>query len=86
MHEHFLPFRPNYHPWPSSLPVPRAFLQFDGVDSAFYCWLNGQLVGFSKDSRLPAEFDVTDMIVCGSNLLAVQVTGRSRKDEDGARL
>ena len=32
------------------------FLVFDGVDSAFYLWINGKMVGFSKDSRLPAEF------------------------------
>ena len=57
------------------LPTPtrRSFLQFHGVDSAFYCWLNGTLVGFSKDSRLPAEFDITRLIRPGTNLLAVQV-------------
>lgn len=51
----------------------RAFLQFDGVDSFFYAWLNGIKVGFSKDSRLPAEFEVTSLIQEGENLLAVQV-------------
>lgn len=51
----------------------RQFLTFHGVDSAFYTWLNGVFVGFSKDSRLPAEFDVTDHLQDGSNLLAVQV-------------
>jgi beta-galactosidase/beta-glucuronidase len=46
---------------------------FHGVDSAFYCWLNSSLVGFSKDSRLPAEFEVTRFLKEGNNLLAVQV-------------
>jgi hypothetical protein len=51
----------------------RACLVFDGVDSCFYCWMNGQFVGFSKDSRLPAEFEVTQFIREGRNCLAVQV-------------
>ncbi|KAI7835594.1 hypothetical protein COHA_010515 [Chlorella ohadii] len=57
------------------LPSPcRAFLVFEGVDSAFYCWLNGQFVGYSQDSRLPAEFDVTELLRPGAdNVLAVKV-------------
>jgi beta-galactosidase len=51
----------------------KAFLVFEGVDSAFYCWLNGTFVGYSQDSRLPAEFDVTDLVHTGCNTLAVQV-------------
>lgn len=39
-------------------------------------WLNGQLVGMSKDSRLTAEFEVTGMLRAGSNTLAVQVRGQ----------
>jgi beta-galactosidase/beta-glucuronidase len=49
------------------------FLRFEGVDSAFYVWVNGQKVGFSKGSRLPAEFDITPYVRCGKNVLAVQV-------------
>jgi beta-galactosidase len=49
------------------------FLVFDGVDSAFYLWVNGQMVGFSKDSRLPAEFNVTEYVHPGENCLAVRV-------------
>jgi len=49
------------------------YLRFDGVDSAFHVWLNGSYVGFSKGSRLPAEFDITSLAHVGSNLLAVQV-------------
>ena len=51
----------------------RTFLLFEGVDSAFYCWLNGRAIGYSQDSRLPAEFDVTDYLLSGRNVLAVQV-------------
>lgn len=51
----------------------RIVLCFDGVDSAFYLWVNGKGVGFSKDSRLPAEFDVTEAVREGENVLAVMV-------------
>jgi len=51
----------------------RIFLRFEGVDSAFYVWVNGREVGFSKGSRLPAEFDVTDCVRPGSNTLTVRV-------------
>jgi hypothetical protein len=37
----------------------RIWIVFEGVSSAFYCWINGTLVGYSQDSRLPAEFDIT---------------------------
>lgn len=46
---------------------------FDGVNSAFYLWCNGQWVGYSQDSRLPAEFDLTPYLQAGSNRLAVLV-------------
>jgi len=51
----------------------KSILHFGGVDNAFFVWLNGEYVGFSKGSRLPAEFDVTDKIREGENLLAVKV-------------
>ena len=51
----------------------RAVLRFLGVDNAYFVWLNGQYVGFSKGSRIPAEFDVTDALRDGENLLAVKV-------------
>jgi len=51
----------------------RIMLTFDGVCSAFTVWLNGEEVGFSKGSHMPAEFDVTDLVVPGQNVLAVQV-------------
>ena len=52
----------------------RAVLRFDAVDAAFIAWLNGKYLGYSQDSRLPAEFDVTHALrVDGDNQLHVQV-------------
>ena len=51
----------------------RKILYFGGVDSAFFVYLNGEYVGFSKGSRMPAEFDVTSLIRDGENLLCVKV-------------
>ncbi len=51
----------------------QVFINFDGVDSAFYLWVNGQMVGYSQDSRLPAEFNLTAYLHPGENLLAVRV-------------
>ncbi len=51
----------------------KIFLRFDGVDSAFYVWINGKLAGFSKGSRLAAEFDITKLVHTGKNLIAVEV-------------
>jgi beta-galactosidase len=48
------------------------FLTFDGVNSFFFLWLNGQKVGFGKDSRTPVEFDITRYLGPGENLLAVE--------------
>lgn len=46
---------------------------FDGVDSAFYLWINGQKVGYSQDSRTPAEFTITQYLQDGENTLAAEV-------------
>ncbi len=46
---------------------------FDGVNSAFHCWLNGTYIGYSQDSRLPAEFDLNSALIDGENTLAVMV-------------
>ena len=45
----------------------RTWLVFHGVDSAFECWVNGRYVGYSEDSRLPAEFDITDYLRQGAD-------------------
>ena len=49
------------------------FVQFDGVDSFFYLWINGKYVGFSKSSRDPAAFRITPYLKPGSNVLAAEV-------------
>ena len=51
----------------------QVFLHFAGVDSAFYVWVNGTQVGYSEDSRTPAEFNITKHLKPGANTLAVQV-------------
>ncbi len=51
----------------------RTILHFEGVDSAFYVYINGEFAGFSKGSRLSAEFDVSDLVCEGENLIAVKV-------------
>lgn len=58
---------------PAGWAGKEVFLTFEGVSSAFYVWINGQAVGFSKGAHLPAEFRVTPFLRPGENLLAVQV-------------
>ena len=62
-----------YLPNEWNLATNKAFLLFEGIDSAFYCWLNGTFVGYSQDSKLPAEFDVTKFVKNGENILSLQV-------------
>jgi beta-galactosidase len=49
------------------------YISFQGVESAFYVWLNGEFVGYSEDTFTPAEFDLTPYLVPGENKLAVEV-------------
>jgi len=65
-------YRRSFH-LPAGWPERRLILRFDGVDSAFEVYLNGRYAGFSKGSRNPAEFDVTEHARAGENLLAVRV-------------
>ena len=51
----------------------QVFLRFDGVQSAFYVWINGQKVGYSQGSMEPSEFNVTSFLVAGQNQIAVEV-------------
>ena len=51
----------------------QVFLRFDGVQSAFYVWINGQRVGFSQGSMEPSEFNVISFLVAGQNQIAVEV-------------
>ena len=58
---------------PADWKSRETFITFDGVDSAFYLWVNGRKVGYSQGSRTPAEFNVTDYLKDGENTLAVEV-------------
>ncbi|MBN3522821.1 glycoside hydrolase family 2 TIM barrel-domain containing protein [Paenibacillus apiarius] len=51
----------------------RIVLRFEGVDSAFHVWVNGEHAGYSQGSRVPAEFDITPLVHPGRNQIAVQV-------------
>ncbi len=66
------------------------FISFQGVESAFYIWVNGKFVGYSEDSFTPAEFDITKYVKSGENSLAVEVyrwcTGSWLEDQDMIRL
>ncbi len=66
------------------------FLRFEGVDAGFHLWVNGKKVGYSQGSRLPAEFNVTDVVEPGENVMAVEVyrwtDGSYLEDQDFWRL
>lgn len=70
--------------------APRAYLNFEGVDSCFYVWLNGTYVGYSQVSHSTSEFDVTDYLNEGDNKLAVLVLkwcdGSYFEDQDKFRM
>jgi beta-galactosidase len=58
---------------PASWAGRDVYVTFGGVESAFYLWVNGERVGYSEDSRTPAEFNITKYVKDGENLLAVEV-------------
>ena len=68
----------------------RNFITFDGVDCAFFLWVNGQKVGFSVNSRNAADFDLTKYLKTGKNMIAVEVyqysSGTWLEDQDMWRL
>ena len=70
--------------------APRAYLNFEGVDSCFYVWVNGTYVGYSQVSHAISEFDVTDVLKDGENTLAVLVLkwcdGTYLEDQDKFRM
>ena len=70
--------------------APKAYLNFEGVDSCFYVWLNGTYVGYSQVTHSTSEFDVTDCIREGENTLAVLVLkwcdGSYQEDQDKFRM
>ena len=68
----------------------KTLIHFEGVHSAFYLWVNGKQVGYSQGSRTGAEFDITEYLKRGENLLAAQVyrwcDGSYLEDQDFWRL
>jgi beta-galactosidase len=75
---------------PADWDGKQIILHFGGVSSAFYVWVNGQMVGYSEDSCLPAEFDITEKVQKGKNTVAVQVfrwsDGSYLEDQDHWRM
>lgn len=90
------PYQPeNYNPvgaYVREFTIPQSwdgmdiYLDFEGVESAFYCWVNGELAGYSEDSRLPAHFNINKLLKKGKNRLAVKVfrysDGSYMEDQD----
>lgn len=58
---------------PSDWKGKNVFIHFGAVNSFFYLWINGQYVGFHKDSKTPGEFDITSFLKPGKNIVAFQV-------------
>lgn len=97
------PFDPPYVPqdnpcgayvttfeYQKDLNAPKAFLNFEGVDSCFYVWLNGAYIGYSQVAHSTSEFDITAHIKEGANTLAVLVLkwcdGSYLEDQDKFRM
>ena len=70
--------------------APKSFLNFEGVDSCFYVWINGSYIGYSQVSHMTSEFDVTDILQDGTNTVAVLVMkwcdGSYLEDQDKFRM
>ena len=70
--------------------APKSFLNFEGVDSCFYVWINGSYIGYSQVSHMTSEFDVTDVLQNGTNTVAVLVMkwcdGSYLEDQDKFRM
>ena len=75
---------------PDSWNGRETYLLFGGVNSAFYVWINGQKVGYSQDSRMTSEFNITKYLKPGNNLIAVEVyrwsDGSYMEDQDFWRM
>ena len=90
--------KPDYNPVssyrtrftvPASWHGRRTILRFNGVFSAYYVWVNGKFAGYAEDSKLPSDFDITDSLKDGENILAVEVyrwcDGSYLEDQDMTR-
>lgn len=93
------PFVPQQNPcgaylhrfeWHRDPDASCSYLNFEGVDSCFYVWLNGAYVGYSQVTHHTSEFDVTVLLREGENLLAVLVLkwcdGSYLEDQDKFRM
>ncbi|MEH7254698.1 glycoside hydrolase family 2 TIM barrel-domain containing protein [Neobacillus niacini] len=67
----------KYFNVPGNMENKPVYISFQGVESAFFVWLNGEFVGYSEDSFTPAEFELTSFLTEGENKLAVEVFQRS---------
>lgn len=94
-----IPFVPNENPTgvyardfilPESFEGRRTHIRFEGVDSAFYFYVNGQKAGYSQGAHLPSEYDITPFLHPGKNRLAVMVIkysdGTYLEDQDMWRM
>lgn len=77
----------TYH---ENIDAPRIYLNFEGVDSCFFVWLNGKYTGYSQVPHATAEFDVTEFLEEGENTIAVLVLkwcdGSYLEDQDKFRM
>jgi Beta-galactosidase/beta-glucuronidase len=75
---------------PAWLESGQTRIIFNGVNSAFHLWCNGSWVGYGQDSRLPSEFDLSNVLHAGENRLAVMVLrwsdGSYLEDQDMWRM
>jgi beta-galactosidase len=76
--------------YPSGWTGRQVFLTFEGVQSAFYVWVNGQYAGYSEDSMTAKDFDITAKLRTGTNNISVEVyrwcDGSWLEDQDFTRL
>ncbi|MGL6173203.1 MAG: sugar-binding domain-containing protein, partial [Cellulosilyticaceae bacterium] len=93
------PYVPNENPvglyikeftLPSNWEGKKVYINFEGVNSCFYIWLNGTYLGYSQGTHIPAEFDLTNALLPGQNKLAIKVLkwcdGSYLEDQDFYRL
>lgn len=66
-------YRKHFNITSDCLTAHNVYVRFNGVGHGFYLWVNGQRVGYSEDSYVPAEFDITKYLVEGDNVMALQV-------------
>lgn len=75
---------------PAGWNAKEVFLHFGAVSSAFYVWVNGEMVGYNEDSKVPAEFNITKYLKNGTNTVSVEVyrwsDGSYLEDQDFFRL